>query len=341
MERSSRPARISVIIPVSSDTQDLPVLASLKKIDYPADKIEIITSIGGLPSAQRNRAAAVAEGDILYFFNRDSRPAADIFRKTEALFSKDKRIAGVGGPDLTPDDNSYLQHVFGFAMSSYFCHGTMRSRYRATGEERVSSEKELLLSNLAVRKETYLRFNGFNEQLYPNEENELINRISRAGYWFVYHPDIKIFRDRRRNVAAFSEQFFRYGQGRMQQVFIEKSFFNSCFVATVSFSLYLIILVFCHTFYYFLPLFLYLLAALISAARSVAREKRISLFFLLPGIYLTMHISYAGGMLWRALGILCARVKTGQSGEINIKKIKVFSACAVAGFLHTEEKVAV
>ena len=145
---------ISVIIPASSNSEDLPVLSSLKNIDYPEDKIEIILAIGKIPSVQRNHAVRMAKGDILYFFNRDACAEPDIFKKVVNLINGDKKIAGVGGPDLIPADNSYIQHLFGYAMGSYFAHWRMRARYSQVGKERISDEKELLLSNMAIKKDT-------------------------------------------------------------------------------------------------------------------------------------------------------------------------------------------
>jgi succinoglycan biosynthesis protein ExoA len=225
---------ISVIIPAPPDSQELPVLSFLKNIDYPKDKIEIILSAGNWPSTQRNQAAQIAKGDILYFLNTDVRLEEDLFKKVTGIFSSDSRIAGVGGPDLTPSDNNYLQHLFGYAMGSYFAHWRMRARYLAIGRERISNEKELLLSNMAIRKDVYFKFNGFDERLYPNEENEIINRIIKGGYRFIYSPDVKIYRDRRKDLFAFIRQFYRYGKGRMGQIFIEGAIKNLPFFIPLS-----------------------------------------------------------------------------------------------------------
>jgi len=205
---------ISVIIPSEDGSKHLPALECLRNVKYQENKIEIILAIGDCPSCQRNQAVKTAKGDILYFLNKDSKVAPDIFNIAMDVFNRDENIAGAGGPDLTPKDNSFMQQLFGYAMSSYFAHGKMRARYSQIGKERAADEKELILSNLAIKRDILLRSGGFNEKLYPNEENELINRISKMGYKFIYSPDIKVYRNRRGALFAFVRQLYKYGRGR-------------------------------------------------------------------------------------------------------------------------------
>lgn len=316
---------ISVIIPVSSNLEDLPVLSSLKSIDYPKVKIEIILAIGKMPSVQRNHAVRMAKGDILYFFNRDGRVEPDIFKKVVNVINGERKIVGVGGPDITPADNNYMQHLFGYAMGSYFAHWKMRARYWPVGVERYTDEKELLLSNIAIKKDIFLKLNGFNEKLYPNEENELISRITKLGYKFIYSPDIKIYRDRRKTLFMLARQFYRYGQGRMNQVFIEGVLKNFQFFMPIFLLIYLLILPFVGNFWIsFVPLFMYIILGIMDAAYLSFKNKK-NLILQLPIIYMIMHISYALGMIGRLLLIL-AKTKYSRNNykEVKVKKIKSF-----------------
>lgn len=113
---------ISIIIPSASDSADLKILKHFGSVEYSQDKIEIILVIGKKPSAQRNEAVKKAKGDILYFFNSDAQIEPDIFKKAIDIIDGDIKVAGVGGPDLTPPNNNDKQHLFGYAMSSYFAH---------------------------------------------------------------------------------------------------------------------------------------------------------------------------------------------------------------------------
>jgi len=287
---------ISVIIPAESSFAGVSVIDCLKKMDYPQENIEVILSIGNWPSTQRNQAAALAKGDILYFFNRNTQLQPDLFNKMVSIINREAEIAGVGGVDITPQSNSYMQHLFGYAMGSYFAHWKMRARYIQVGTERVASENELLLSNMAIKRAVFLEAGGFHEELYPNEENELINRISRMGYKFIYSPDIRIYRDRRSDIFKFTRQFFCYGQGRFNQIKIEGLLGNLQFLIPLLFLFYFISLFFAdNTRLIFIPLIIYIFLAVIdSGYLSLKNRKNL---IILPVIYMVMHFSYGCGML--------------------------------------------
>jgi cellulose synthase/poly-beta-1,6-N-acetylglucosamine synthase-like glycosyltransferase len=83
---------------------------------------------------------------------------------------------------------------------------------------RDSSEKELILCNLMVRRDVFMAQGGFRQDLYPNEENEFLNRLADSGWRVRYLPQAAVRRPRRENVSAFGLQAFRYGRGRMNQL---------------------------------------------------------------------------------------------------------------------------
>ena len=56
------------------------------------------------------------------------------------------------------------------------------------GRVRATSEKELILCNLVARREAMLELGGFNEALYPNEENALMDELQKRGGKLIYDP---------------------------------------------------------------------------------------------------------------------------------------------------------
>jgi hypothetical protein len=103
-------------------------------------------------------------------------------------------------------------------LGSYFGSMSARARYRALGEPRLSGEKELILCNLMIRRARFSALGGFREDLYPNEENEFLNRLQAAGGRLCYSPWAVVERPRRGTLAAFAAQAFNYGRGRMRQM---------------------------------------------------------------------------------------------------------------------------
>ena len=94
----------------------------------------------------------------------------------------------------------------------------VRSRYAALGSVREATEKELILCNMMIRRKTFLAEGGFRVDLYPNEENEFLNRLMHQGFGLIYDPRGAVTRHRRKSLWAFCYQAFRYGRGRARQI---------------------------------------------------------------------------------------------------------------------------
>jgi hypothetical protein len=99
--------------------------------------------------------------------------------------SGDDRIVGVGGPSLPPEKAGPWQRL----MGALFAHplGTFgyRLRYTTAGP---GGDEGLILANLCIRRSSLLAAGGFDERLYPNEENHLIDRLRAAGGTFIRDP---------------------------------------------------------------------------------------------------------------------------------------------------------
>jgi len=91
------------------------------------------------------------------------------------------------------------------------------ARYAAVGKTRESSEKELILCNLIARRKAMLEFGGFNEALYPNEENALMDELQKGGGKLLYDPQMIVHRRPRHTLKAFAKMLLNYGRGRAEQ----------------------------------------------------------------------------------------------------------------------------
>ncbi|MBC8275788.1 MAG: glycosyltransferase, partial [Chloroflexi bacterium] len=92
--------KISVNIPVRPGGSVI-ALNRLRRVDYPAEKIEVFLAEGYYPPRQRNLAVDHSSGEIVYCLDDDSLVPPDLFNRVAAHY-QDKSTAGVGGPSLTP-----------------------------------------------------------------------------------------------------------------------------------------------------------------------------------------------------------------------------------------------
>src|SRR6185369_14799284 len=154
-----------------------------------------------------------ARGDIIYFLDDDSEVQRDALLRAVEHF-RDASVRMVGGPNLCPADAPFREKIFAVTLSSWIAFGPSRARYDCVGAARATSAKELILCNLLARRQTINEAGGFDESLYPNEENALMDELQRRGGKLIYDPNVIVFRRPRPTLRAFCKMLLNYGRGR-------------------------------------------------------------------------------------------------------------------------------
>lgn len=310
--------KISFIIPVKPDSNVL-CLSSLSKFAMSSDMYEVIVVEGFAPSHQRNRAADIAEGDLLFFLDDDSILSEIDFNRLYDLFN-DQQVSAVGGPSITPDTDLLQQHLWGYALASVFGSGTACNRYKSVGAVRETTERELILCNLVFRKSLFTHFGGFDTRLYPNEENELLDRMRSVGYKLIHDPEMIVYRSQRKSIKAFVKQIFSYGRGRAEQTRISGNISVISFIPLV-FIVYCLSLACVNSWFWFIPLLLYLAFTVISTFLICIKHKKfytLLMFIVFP----IMHFVNGIGLLYG----LFNKININKTDyNINIKYIKKFN----------------
>jgi len=297
----------SIIIPVKPGGQ-VAALAALRRLDFPVEAYEVLVTEGCRPSVQRNRAAEQASGELLYFLDDDSLVNADALSHI-ADAMRDPTVAVIGGPSVTPVTDTPFQRSISYALQSLLGGGGVRTRYRALGVRRRTDERELILCNLCFRRDLFLKHGGLDERLYPNEENELLDRLQAAGQIFLHDPQLAVQRSQRSTVRAFLRQMYGYGLGRGEQTRISRRLPLAALIPPL-FFLYVLSLTFVHAWWYFLPLWLYLLLVLAAAGSTLLEQSVPGIGIRMIAIIPVMHLCYGAGII---IGTLAPRFRQGQS----------------------------
>ncbi len=214
-------ASVSVVVPSEPGVSPKSCLDALDRLSGPEKAliVDVLVVFGKNPSAQRNLAVRRARGQWIWFLDSDSEPQRG---SLTALFACARALDAqvVGGPNLAPVDEPWPQRAFSTVLASRFGSGASCARYASVGVRRQSTEKELILCNLLLLKDTYLRGGGLREDMYPNEENELLVRLKKTGHGLAYDPMAFVRRPRRASLREFVWQAFRYGRGRARQLLL-------------------------------------------------------------------------------------------------------------------------
>jgi len=264
------------------------------------DLSSINTSIRLLENPKRKTPSSLnigiknAKGDVVIILGAHTTIKNDFIRRN-IDYMHQKEVKCVGGTQINVGDTN-TQRAIGYAMGHPF--GITSAPYRFGKTEKFVDT----VVYAAYKKELFDEVGYFDEELFISEDAELNWRIRQAGHKIFFTPKIVSYYYPRKTIKKLIIQLFRYGILRVNVI---KKHFDAVklvhlippgFVAS---TLLLLIL----SFFFILPLKIlsgiwsfYLVAVLISSS-SISVVYGLKHFFILPIIFLSIHLSWGIGFL--------------------------------------------
>jgi cellulose synthase/poly-beta-1,6-N-acetylglucosamine synthase-like glycosyltransferase len=211
------------------------IVVSDKKVEIKDPKVKLILTgkrrTG--PAEKRDIAIKHARGKICAFIDDDAYPHRNWLKNAVRHFQKPE-IAAVGGPGVTPKEDSYWEQITGLIYQSYFCGGPTQHRF--TKAERMFVE-DYPAYNLLVRKDILKKVGGYGSYFYGGEDTFLCLKIIRKGKKIVYDPEVVVYHHRRALFGGYLKQIANIGKhrGYFAKVYPETSFKFFYFVPSILF----------------------------------------------------------------------------------------------------------
>lgn len=156
------------------------------------DGVRLISTGPVTPGAKRNIGVSNSLGEICAFIDSDAYPRNDWLSNAVEYF-KGPQIAAVGGPGLTPEEDSFMQKASGFVLSSHMV-GNLSKRYKS---EHVLESDDIHSCNLLMRKSILVKIGGWSEKYWPGEDTLICRAINGLGKKLIEAPDVVVYHHRR------------------------------------------------------------------------------------------------------------------------------------------------
>jgi cellulose synthase/poly-beta-1,6-N-acetylglucosamine synthase-like glycosyltransferase len=312
---------ISVIIPAKNEEKLIQkCLSSLNQIDYPKDRFEIIISDGlstdntvsvakemgakvitnlkQTVSPGRNVGFENAKGELIAFTDADCIFDKHWLNNSLKYFEQDNTIACVGGPNLTPGDESDFGKAVGFVFDQpVFAAGSIHARELKEVKEVVS-----IPGCNAIYKHSILsKVMPLDESMLTCDDTLLNRKILDLGFKLLYTPDVVVFHYRRPTPKRLWKQFYRYSIGRLQVGKKDKRMINLMHIFSgLSLPISLIFsLVLCYynIFYFSLAVLASVLFLLYFTVRGMLKWKSLGVGINIPLVIILIMTSWSCGFM--------------------------------------------
>jgi cellulose synthase/poly-beta-1,6-N-acetylglucosamine synthase-like glycosyltransferase len=247
---SNKVHRVSIIIAFYKNRAYLEeCLRHCSDIDYPDFEILVVThsplqlsnekvrvvlteKVG--QGDKKNIGVACASGELCAFIDDDAYPRSD-WLKNSLKYLEDPTVVAVGGPGITPPNDSLMQRAGGLIYSLPIGSGNFSSRYAA---KKTNNIGELPGYNLIIRKSFLNEIGGISVAYRSGEDSILSYNIVKLGKKFQYADDVIVYHHRRPLFISHLKQISTYALHR--GYFIKKHHETSAKVSYLIPSVFLV-----------------------------------------------------------------------------------------------------
>lgn len=296
IKAQSYPHHLTEVVLVDSCSTDSTkeIMQRFAESDNGFYSVKIADNPGKIQASGWNTAIAAATGDVIIRIDAHTHIPSDFAEKNMALQNSGEDITGGVRPCLIEDPTPWKQMLLD-VENSLFGSSIAKSRSGKT-KTYVSS-----MFHAAYKRTVFEKVGGFNENLLRTEDNELHYRMRKAGYKFCFDPDIVSYQYARSSLKGMIRQKYANGYwigvtlGVCPKCISIYHFVPLCFVMGILFTSGLAVFGIWQL--AALMWAAYLLFSLTAAVQCIAEKRANRWTFMMPFIFLILHVSYGIGTL--------------------------------------------
>ena len=262
-----------------------------KKINRDLPGVKIIPSGEVSPAEKRDLASRYAWGEILAFIDDDVYPQKSWLKNAMKNFENPEVVA-VGGPAITPPEDSIKQIASGRVYENILTSGPYTYRYKKDKKRYVDDYPSC---NFLIRKEIFDKLGGFDTKFWPGEDTKLcLEIVHRLKKKILYDPEVIVYHHRRQLFLPHLKQIASYAlhRGYFAKKYSQTSLRLSYFLPSIFLLAMLSGLILSLFSLFVKKLFVLFLLIYLGIVFIFSFDKNLKMTFLVfPGIILS-HITY-------------------------------------------------
>ena len=309
-----------VLVNAMSIDKTRELMENFKDANYGFYSVKIVDNPKKNQASGWNKAIINATGDILIRMDAHAVMPKEYVAQCVEMVDRGENIAG-GPCHLMVEEKTLWSEILLMTEKSLFGSNISLSK---RGVEKAYVK---LMSHAAYRRDVFANVGGFNENLLRTEDNEFHYRVRKAGYKLLFDPEAVTYQYARSNLKKMLKQ--KYGNGYWIGLTTGVSpkclaiyhFVPFCFVFGIVFTTILASVGIWQL--SALMWGLYALFAVTNTVLSLKNNGFNKFFFVMPFLFLMLHVSYGWGTLRGVLDMPFMRKKLKRCDAIEGVKAEV------------------
>ena len=283
-----------IFVNAMSEDRTRQLMEEFAKEDNGFRRVVVLDNPKKIQAAGWNVAIKEAQGDIIMRIDAHTMIPKEFVSKNIECIQSGENVSGGPRPNIAEEDTAW-KHTLLLAEKSVF--GSSIAPYRKGHHK--SYVKSVFHG--AYRREVFEKTGLFNENLGRTEDNEMHYRIREAGYKICYDPQIISYQHTRNTWKSMIRQKYGNGYWIGLTLGIAPKCFSLYHFVPFCFVLALLVTIITAGFGIHWPLILlgvvYTFFNIVMSIVAVIREKKYMQYFLLPFIFLSLHLAYGIGTI--------------------------------------------